>query len=93
MSASSWWRKLELGEQHAGQERAQRHRQAAHLHQQRGTQHHQQGGRRHHLARLRLGQHPEQRVQQPRPAATRQASDAAAMATLTQGCSVPVAGA
>ena len=50
---------------HAGEERAHRHRQAAHLHHERRAEHHQQRGRRHHLARLRVGEHAEHRIEQP----------------------------
>ena len=50
---------------HAGEEGAHRHRQPAQLHHQRGAEHHQQRGRRHHLARLRIGEHAEHRVEQP----------------------------
>ncbi|KAG1255145.1 hypothetical protein G6F68_010511 [Rhizopus microsporus] len=53
-----------LAQQHAGQDRAHRHRQAGQLHQQRRTQHHQQRGGGHPLACLRFGQHPEQRIEQ-----------------------------
>jgi len=53
-----------LAQQHTGEERAHRHRQAGQLHQQRRAQHHQQRGGGHHLARLRFGQHAEQRIEQ-----------------------------
>jgi hypothetical protein len=51
-------------QQHAGEERAHRHRQAA-LEQQRRAEHDQQRRRRHHLARaIALGEEAEQRVEQ-----------------------------
>ena len=55
---------VRLGEQHAGQERAERHRHAGLLHQQRGAQHHQQRRGGHHLARAGLRQQPEERIEQ-----------------------------
>jgi len=56
-----------FAEQHAGQERAHRHRQSAQLHQQRGAQHHQQCGGGHDFARLGGGQDAEQRIEQEPP--------------------------
>ena len=52
-------------QEHAGQERAHGHRQAAKLHRKRRPQHHEQGGRSHHLAGVRRRQNPEHRVEQP----------------------------
>ena len=51
--------------QHAGEERAHRHRQAADLHGERGAQHDQQRRCRHNLARFRGGKQLEHRVEQP----------------------------
>lgn len=51
-----------LGQQHAGQECAHGHRQAAQFHQQRGAQHDEQCGRGHHFAGMRRGQKTEQWV-------------------------------
>ena len=50
---------------HAGEERAHRHRQPADLHHQRRAEHDQQRRRRHHLARVRVGEHAEHRIEQP----------------------------
>jgi len=55
------------GEQHAGQERAERHRHADGLHQQRGAEHDQERRRGHHLARAGLCQEPERRIEQIAP--------------------------
>ena len=52
---------------HAGEECAHRHRQAAQLHRQRCAEHDQERGRRHHLARLRIGEDAEHRIEQPAP--------------------------
>ena len=51
-------------EQHAGEERAERHRHADRLHQQRGAEHDQQRGRGHHLARAGPGEQAEERIEQ-----------------------------
>ena len=64
MSASSSWRYVELGEQHTGEEGAERHRHADDLHQQRGAEHDQQSCRGHHLARAGPGQQAEERIEQ-----------------------------
>lgn len=56
-----------LGQQHAGQEGAHGHRQAAQFHQQRRAQHHQQRGGGHHFAGMRGRQQAEQGVEQPAP--------------------------
>ena len=53
-----------FGEQHAGEERAERHRHAGLLHQQRGAEHDQERRRGHHLARAGLRQQPEERIEQ-----------------------------
>ena len=52
-------------EQHAGEERAHRHRQPAALEQQRRAEHDQQRRGRHHLARLRVGEEAEHRIEDP----------------------------
>ena len=54
-------------EQHAGEERAERHRHADDLHQQRGAEHDQQRGRGHHLARAGPGEQAEERIEQIAP--------------------------
>ena len=51
-------------QQHAGQEGAHRHRQAAKLHGERRAEHDQQGRGRHDLAGARFGQDAEERVEQ-----------------------------
>ena len=53
-----------FGEQHAGKERAERHRHADDLHQQRGAEHDQQRGRGHHLARAGPRKQAEERIEQ-----------------------------
>ena len=50
---------------HAGEECAERHGEAAHLHEECRAEHDEKCGRRHHLARLRASQHAEHRVEQP----------------------------
>ena len=56
-----------FGEQHAGEERAERHRHADDLHQQRGAEHDEQRGRGHHLARAGPGEQAEERIEQIAP--------------------------
>ncbi len=55
---------VRLGEQHAGQEGAERHRHADGRHQRRRAEHEQQRRRRHHLARPGAGQQAEKRIEQ-----------------------------
>ena len=56
-----------FGEQHAGQECAERHRHADGLHQECGAEHHQQRRCGHHLARAGVGQQPKQRIEEIAP--------------------------
>ena len=53
-----------VGEQHAGEERAERHRDAGELHQPRGADHDQQRRRGEHLGRARARGRAEHRAQQ-----------------------------
>ena len=59
--------KRRLGQQHAGDEGAHRHRQPAPLHEQRGTQHDQQRRSRHDIPAAERRDDPEQRVEGPAP--------------------------
>ena len=54
-------------EQHAGEKRAERHRHADDVHQQRGAEHDQQRGGGHHLARAGPGEQAEERIEQVAP--------------------------
>jgi hypothetical protein len=51
--------------QHAGEERAHRHRETAELHAQRRAEHDEERGGGHDFARLRFGQEPEKRIEEP----------------------------
>ena len=53
-----------IGEQHAGEERAERHRDADQIHDPRGADHDQQRGRREHLGRAGARSRAEHRTQQ-----------------------------
>ena len=65
-----------VGQQHTGDEGAQRHGEAGKLHQQGGADHHQQGGAGEYLAAAGAGGEAEQRPQQ-QPAADDQAGEGA----------------
>ncbi len=56
-----------FGEEHAGEEGAHRHRQPAELHDEGRAEHDEQRRRGHHLARPRLGEKAEDRIEQVAP--------------------------
>ena len=59
--------KRTLRQEHAGEECAHGHRQAAEVHRQRRAKDNQQGGRGHHLARAGLGENAKHRIEQEAP--------------------------